>query len=364
MNSDLFAGNEDIQVVSPNCSLESPLTSPNVTLDKSKSATKRKPRKPKTKSEMDTEWDRLQEERKEVVAKRKEIDRIRAELEREREKLRKQIEKNEERAQEKEMKALERDAKLKRKEEMLDLKNREREMKLKLKETQFQEKENDRNRVGEERVREKDKKQAEQERFKNFFVPKPNYVKRNQNIVHQHDTRFVPFQLKDHMKLATFPSKQIDYEEFDAYLSLETHEFDSNTFLAEMKYRRSHNRHRNCQPMELQTQTENDIMIVTAGEKMCPTQPLTMRFKLLQFVENQRPAYFGTFFKRSSLVTGRRPFGVESAILDYEVRITVLKIDSQSTINSRYTNNHLCDLIFLSQSDTWIYFPAIATNFR
>ena len=315
----LTIGTEQIDITSPK-SVGSPMTSPNVTGDISKSAIKRKPRRPKNKSEMSVEWGKLQEEKRDITASKKEIDKIKADLEREREKLRKQIERNEERENEKELKALERDAKLKRKEEMLDSKNKEREMKLKLKETQLQDKENDRNKMEEERIRKRDKEQAEQERFKSFFVSKPNSLKRHQNVVYQCETRFVPFQIKDNMKLAIFPSKQIDYEEFDAYLSLETHEFDSNTLLAEMKYRRSHNRHRDCQPMELQTQNENNIMIVTTDEKMCRgTQPLTVRFKLLQFVENQRPAYFGTFFKRSSLVTGRRPIGRDSTIMDYEV---------------------------------------------
>ena len=291
-----------------------------MTETKIKSA-KKKPRKPKTKTELDVEWEKLQVEKREVSARKKEIDKIKADLERERDKLRRQIERNDERENEKELKSQERDSKLKRKEEMLDIRNREREIKFKCKETQLQEKENERNKIEEERSRKKDIKQAEQERFKSFFVPKPNSLKKHQIIIDQCESRFVPFQIKDNMELAVFPSKQIDHEEFDTYLSLETHEFDSSTLLAEMKYRRSHSRHRECQPMELQSQNESDIMIVTTGEKMCrATQPLTVRFKLLQFVENQRPAYFGTFFKRSSLVTGRRPLGRDSTVMDYEVR--------------------------------------------
>ncbi|KAI6649245.1 Chromatin assembly factor 1 subunit A [Oopsacas minuta] len=278
-------------------------------------------RKPRSKTEMDLEWEKLREEKREIAIKNKEIERRMADLNREKDKLKKQLERNEEREREKEIKSQERDAKLKRKEEMLDLKNKERELKLKLKEAQLQDKENERNRIEEEKNRKKDKVQAEQERFKNFFVSKPTPSKQ-QNTISTTDSRFVPFQVKDNMKLACLPSKHIDQEEFDTYLSLETQEFDSNTLLAEMKYRRQHNIHKQNQPMKLQSQNENDIIIVTegGGDRLCrSTQLLTVRFKLLQFVENQRPAYFGTFFKRGILVTGRRPFGIDSTIMDYEV---------------------------------------------
>ncbi|KAK8761167.1 hypothetical protein V5799_027569 [Amblyomma americanum] len=42
------------------------------------------------------------------------------------------------------------------------------------------------------------------------------------------------------------------------------------------------------------------------------------RAKLLQFCENVRPAYWGTWRKRSNLVSGRRPWAKDQA-LDYEV---------------------------------------------
>ena len=284
---------------------------------------KKRARKPRSKTEMDLEWDKLREEKKEIALKNKEIERRIADLDREKEKLKKQIERNDEKEKEKEIKSLERDSKLKKKEEQLDFKTRERELKLKSKEVLLQDKENERNRVEEERNRRKDKVQAEQERFKNFFVSKPISSKRQESFCPTIDSRFVPFQIKDNMKLACLTCRQIDYEEFDAYLSSDNPEFDSNTLLAEMKYRRHRNKNK-TQPMELQNQCDNDIVVVTDGgdDKLCRnTQPITVRFKLLQFVENRRPAYFGTFFKRSSLVTGRRPLGMDSSILDYEVRI-------------------------------------------
>lgn len=44
-----------------------------------------------------------------------------------------------------------------------------------------------------------------------------------------------------------------------------------------------------------------------------------LRAKLLQFHTDIRPAYFGTWQKKSKLVTGRRPFGQDDEIFDYDV---------------------------------------------
>lgn len=40
--------------------------------------------------------------------------------------------------------------------------------------------------------------------------------------------------------------------------------------------------------------------------------------KLLQFHENYRPAFFGTWARKTMSVRGRNPFGKDSVVLDYE----------------------------------------------
>ncbi|CAG8450132.1 15669_t:CDS:2 [Dentiscutata erythropus] len=40
--------------------------------------------------------------------------------------------------------------------------------------------------------------------------------------------------------------------------------------------------------------------------------------KLLQFEENYRPPYYGTWTKSSKIISGRRPFAKDTSILDYE----------------------------------------------
>ncbi|KAF9969748.1 Chromatin assembly factor 1, subunit A [Actinomortierella ambigua] len=43
-----------------------------------------------------------------------------------------------------------------------------------------------------------------------------------------------------------------------------------------------------------------------------------LRMRLLQFAENYRPAYYGTWSKRSDKVTGRRHLGKDTDVLDYD----------------------------------------------
>ena len=49
-----------------------------------------------------------------------------------------------------------------------------------------------------------------------------------------------------------------------------------------------------------------------------PNVRLVLRMKLLQFMENVRPAYFGTFTQRSRTVHGRNPFGRDTDVFNYE----------------------------------------------
>lgn len=44
-----------------------------------------------------------------------------------------------------------------------------------------------------------------------------------------------------------------------------------------------------------------------------------LRAKLLQYHEDVRPPYFGTWQKKSKRVTGRRPFGKDDEVFDYDV---------------------------------------------
>ena len=46
---------------------------------------------------------------------------------------------------------------------------------------------------------------------------------------------------------------------------------------------------------------------------------ITNRYKCLSFYEDIRPPYYGTWSKKSPLITGRKPFGIDASQLDYDV---------------------------------------------
>jgi len=58
-----------------------------------------------------------------------------------------------------------------------------------------------------------------------------------------------------------------------------------------------------------------DVLMVSS----CDYAGSFMRAKLLQFHENYRPAYYGTWRKRSSVITARRPWQQDSAFFAYDV---------------------------------------------
>ena len=57
-----------------------------------------------------------------------------------------------------------------------------------------------------------------------------------------------------------------------------------------------------------------DKTVLEEGE----LKPKRVRAKLLQFTENQRPPYWGTWSKRSKCVGPRKPFGQDKELFDYE----------------------------------------------
>ncbi|CAI8014057.1 Chromatin assembly factor 1 subunit A [Geodia barretti] len=59
---------------------------------------------------------------------------------------------------------------------------------------------------------------------------------------------------------------------------------------------------------------ESDDVIITSS----PNAPPRPQMKLLQFHSNVRPPYFGSWRKKSEVVSGRAPFRMDKSVLDYE----------------------------------------------
>jgi hypothetical protein len=59
------------------------------------------------------------------------------------------------------------------------------------------------------------------------------------------------------------------------------------------------------------SEASNDCILVGEDgmESLVSGNPQSLKFKLLQFQENHRPPYWGTWRKQSKWVSARRPFG-------------------------------------------------------
>jgi chromatin assembly factor 1 subunit A len=62
-----------------------------------------------------------------------------------------------------------------------------------------------------------------------------------------------------------------------------------------------------CMDVEVDV-AEDDDVIITSPNVTCPRRGKNIRYKLLQFHTNHRPAYFGSWRKRSKMITPRNPF--------------------------------------------------------
>lgn len=69
--------------------------------------------------------------------------------------------------------------------------------------------------------------------------------------------------------------------------------------------------------------TNNYLTKINDGEhkpfKLTPKIKGSLRAKLLQFHEDVRPPYFGTWQKKSKHISGRSPFNLDNDLLDYDV---------------------------------------------
>jgi hypothetical protein len=122
-----------------------------------------------------------------------------------------------------------------------------------------------------------------------------------------------PFSIKDGMSLAK-PLKDPlqDTSEFDQLVSTQSQSFTSDYLKA-------------CRTMTLSRQIkpvaeEEDVIIVSD-----PPKQRLPRFKLLQFKENHRPAYYGSWRRARGTVTPRNPLKKDE-VLELEARYCAFHI--------------------------------------
>lgn len=299
------------------------LSPPNIqlndTTNEKQTDRKKKVYRPKIRAPIDEEYAKIEQMKRELEKKLSEVNK-------ERDKLLKQNEKNEERGRAREAKQKEREKQFELKKQEKELKFRQRELTLQEKESKLKEKEMERLKIEDEKQKKREKELADSAKFKSFFVSKSpsENLPSIQTSVFQ-ESRFTAFQVKQHMTLASLPYCKIDLEEIDRCLSEEKQSFPVEKhfkhFITTRKFRILHKSNRSKIICENNNTGNNNIQDLIWIDDPTSMQLTIVKYKLLQFAENQRPPYFGTFSKFSKLISPRNPFSKDEAIFDYEVII-------------------------------------------
>ena len=274
------------------------------------------------------------EEEKQLKAEQK----LKEKLEREKEKKDKEIikekEKKEKEAQ-REKDKLEREAK--KEQERLEKEKAKKEKELE-KLRKEEEKEREKREKQEEKEKqekiEKQKKEKLAQSFKSFFVKSASgSATESKEPTHEILNQF---RVKDNMRLAPVSRIQLNQDSKESLLSnLDKDVKIEGLYLNLLKARsvqpKSTDKTWKLEP--LPQEDDDDIHIVEEDEELLQAETgieidvddegkkkLTAgtRAKLLQFCENERPAYWGTWSKQSSRVGPRRPFAKDCEFFDYD----------------------------------------------
>ncbi|XP_010633118.1 chromatin assembly factor 1 subunit A isoform X3 [Fukomys damarensis] len=171
----------------------------------------------------------------------------------------------------------------------------------------------------EKRLREEEKRlKAEKAEITRFFQ-KPKTPQAPKTLAGSCG-KFAPFEIKERMVLAPWCRATLDQDLCDRLDQLLQQQSGDFSFLRDLRGR---------QPLRSgptgicsrDTDTVNrDVVIVeTSKGDAVPERRKFGRMKLLQFSENHRPAYWGTWNKRTAVIRPRDPWAQDKKLLDYEV---------------------------------------------
>lgn len=272
---------------------------------------KEKEEKDKKKQE---ERDRIKQEKlKKKEEKQKELEQKQKEKEQKEEQRKKEKEEKEE---QKRKEREEKEQKRKEKEEKEEQKRKEREQE-KLKKQQEMEEKN------KEKQKEEEIKQKTAAAFVNFFVPKKSDgIQEDKKSKVTQSLAFMEFEVKSDMKLPPsrrIPLSEIEKKTLERYIE---HQDESTSYIKDLKRGKQIGKSVKTWPFE--EVEDNDVTIIedesNLGETICEDKSKLqkLRAKFLKFHENRRPAYFGTWRKKSSHVKARKPFDTDKKIFNYD----------------------------------------------
>ncbi|XP_055913618.1 chromatin assembly factor 1 subunit A [Eupeodes corollae] len=284
---------------------------------------------------------KLQEQREERERKvqeekiQKQKEREERELQRKREREEKEEQKRREREEKEDARRKEKEDKERKRLAEIEAKNEEKRKKDEAKEEERRKKDEDRRRKELEKEEEENKKKKAAQAFTKFFVPKPVKPITDEDQESREDAEsvdslaFRPFQVKGDMKLAPLVRREFkerSREKLDSFLK-NTLTDKSRLYVGELKSG-AHTPLRGFKTaLKNNEEYEDDVVIIaTELENAAQTidEPRTMpiqtyKAKYYFFRENRRPPFYGTWRKKSTVITPRRPFATDKAFFDYEV---------------------------------------------
>ncbi|KAM6107105.1 chromatin assembly factor 1 subunit A [Pterocles gutturalis] len=270
--------------------------------------------KEKLRSQRDQERaDKLQK----LQAEREEKGRLKEEAKAAKERAKEEAKKKKE--EEKELKEKERREKKEKEEkekaEKLRVKEEKRKERQEALEAKLEEK---RKKEEEKRLREEEKRINAQKAEITRFFQKPK-TPQAPKILAGSCGKFAPFEIKENMVLAPLCRIALDpdfLEQLDKLLRAQNSEV---SFLRDLKCRKP----RKTGPTFVSNSADivnSDVVVVdNCKTDVVPERGKFGRMKLLQFCENHRPAYWGTWNKKTTTIRPRNPWAKDSKLLDYEV---------------------------------------------
>ncbi|XP_077890082.1 chromatin assembly factor 1 subunit A isoform X2 [Ictidomys tridecemlineatus] len=171
----------------------------------------------------------------------------------------------------------------------------------------------------EKRLREEEKRiKAEKAEITRFFQ-KPKTPQAPKTLAGSCG-KFAPFEIKEHMVLAPRCRATFNQDHCHQLDQLLQQQSGDSSFLKELKGRQP----LRSGPTRLcsrDTDVFNSDMVIVGSSKVAgiPERRKFGRMKLLQFSENHRPAYWGTWNKKTVVIHPRNPWAQDKALLDYEV---------------------------------------------
>ncbi|KGL74371.1 Chromatin assembly factor 1 subunit A, partial [Tinamus guttatus] len=252
-----------------------------------------------------------------LQAEREEKGRLKEEAKAAKERAKEEAKKKKE--EEKELKEKERREKKEKEEkekaEKLRVKEEKRKERQEALEAKLEEK---RKKEEEKRLKEEEKRINAQKAEITRFFQKPK-TPQAPKILAGSCGKFAPFEIKENMVLAPLCRIALDpdlLEQLDQLLRAQNSEV---SFLRDLKCRKP----RKTGPTFVSNSTDeanSDVVVVdNCQTDAVPERRKFGRMKLLQFCENHRPAYWGTWNKKTPLIRPRNPWSKDGKLLDYEV---------------------------------------------